>query len=445
MDLLILLVIFVVLLAINVPIAFALGFVGLYALLGAGFAPNVVVRQIYHGIDSFALMAIPFFIFAGQLMNEGKITDKLLDVADAMVGWIRGSLGHVNVVASVLFAGISGAAVSDVAAIGSMLIPAMEEKGYSREYSGAITAASSILGPIIPPSIPMIVFGGIMNISIAGLFAAGILPGLGLALIQMIINYIVVKKRGYEPRPSVTYEITHENKVYGFTLRILKYFANVLVSIKDGFLALVMIFIIFGGILGGVFTPTEAAAVAALYALIVTIFITRTVNAKSLWKTLKQVGSMTGMSLLIVSTGKIISHYFTVAGIPTMLSRYILNITSTPQGFLVIVAVLLLIVGCFMDLTASIIILAPILTPIAIKLGINPIHFGLVFVFTLNIGLITPPVGAVLFVTSSIGKVRFEDLVREILPFYISFIVILLLMIFYEPLTTYIPSVLGLM
>jgi len=443
MELILLVVLFAVLIVIKVPIAFVLGLVGLFALTSAGFSGTVTIRQIYAGIDSFTLMAIPFFIFAGQIMNAGKITERLLDLSDSLVGWMRGSLGHVNIVASILFAGISGAAVSDTAALGSMLIPAMEKKGYSRAYSAALTGASSIIGPTIPPSIPMIVYGGALNISIAGLFAAGILPGLLLGFIMMIINYIIVKKRGYEPIPLMKIEVEGKNRIYGFTLKIYKYLKNILFSLWGGIYALIMFIIIFGGILGGVFTATEAAGVAAAYALIVTIFFMKTLNLKGVWNIFREVGSMTGMAMLIVSTGRIISHYFTMQNIPPMLANYIMGVTTTDWIFLLICVVFLLIVGTFMDLIASIIILGPVLTPIALEFGIHPYHFGLLFVFTLNVALITPPVGAVLFVVSAVGKTSFESLVREILPFYLAFLVTILIMVFFEPLTTFVPFLLG--
>ena len=442
MDLILFAAIFVFLLIIKLPIAFVLGIVGLFAMLYSGYDPQEAIRQIYSGIDDFTLMAIPFFIFAGQIMNEGDITERLLNVSEALVGWIRGSLGHVNVVASILFAGISGAAVSDTAALGSMLIPAMEKKGYSRSYSSALTAASSIIGPTIPPSIPMIVYGGTMDISIAGLFAGGILPGVFLGIIMMVINYYYVKKRGYEPEQQRLLNLDKE-KTYGFTEKVLKYIYNLMKSLFSGVWALIMFIIIFGGILGGVFTATEAAGVAAAYAVIATFAFMKTLDLKGVWEVFMKIGSMTGMAMLIVSTGRIISHFFAMENIPQILSQYIMGLTTTDWVFMLICAVFLLFVGTFMDLIASIIILGPVLTPIALEFGIHPYHFGILFIFSLNVALITPPVGAVLFVVSAIGKTEFEDLVRDILPFYLAFILTIIAIIFLEPLTTYMPMILG--
>ncbi|SDL26258.1 TRAP transporter large permease [Halarsenatibacter silvermanii] len=443
MDILLYAAVFIILIIIKLPIAFVLGITGLFALLHNGYSPTEAIRQIYSGIDSFTLMAIPFFIFAGQIMNEGDITDRLLNISEALVGWIRGSLGHVNVVASILFAGISGAAVSDTAALGSMLIPAMEKKGYSRSYSSALTAASSIIGPTIPPSIPIIVYGGSMDISIAGLFAAGVLPGVFLGLIMMFINYYYVKKYDYE-RKADRLIAPDEEKVYGLTEKVIKYLLNFLKSLQGGIWALIMFLIIFGGILGGIFTATEAAGVAAAYAVIATFAFMKTLDLRGIWGVFMKVGSMTGMAMLIVSTGRIISHFFAMEDIPQMLSQYIMGLTTTDWVFMLICAVFLLFVGTFMDLIASIIILGPVLTPIAIEFGIHPYHFGLLFVFTLNVALITPPVGAVLFVVSAIGKTDFEDLVKDILPFYFAFILTIIVIIFFEPITLYIPYILGL-
>ncbi len=442
MEVILFTLLFIFLLIIKLPIAFVLGVVGLFAMLYNGYSPSQAVRQIYSGIDDFTLMAIPFFIFAGQIMNEGDITERLLNISEALVGWIRGSLGHVNVVASILFAGISGAAVSDTAALGSMLIPAMEKKGYSRSYSSALTAASSIIGPTIPPSIPMIVYGGSLDISIAGLFAGGVLPGVFLGIIMMIINYYFVKKRGYEKQSEKLISLNKE-KTYGFTKKILKYLHKLSKSLFSGIWALIMFIIIFGGILGGVFTATEAAGVAAAYAIVATFAFMKTLDLKGIWKVFMSIGSMTGMAMLIVSTGRIISHFFAMENIPQILAHYIMGLTTTDWVFMLICAGFLIFVGTFMDLIASIIILGPVLTPIAIEFGIHPYHFGILFVFTLNVALITPPVGAVLFVVSAIGKTEFEALVKDILPFYLAFILTIIAIIFFEPLTTYMPLILG--
>ncbi|MFN2363785.1 MAG: TRAP transporter large permease [Halarsenatibacteraceae bacterium] len=441
MDLAVIGIMFVILILGNIPIGFIFGVVGLYALRMAGFESVVAVRQIYSGIDSFNLLALPFFIFAGEIMSRGGIIQKLLDISDALVGKLRGSLGHTNVVASMLFAGISGTAQSDAGALGSMLIPAMQERGYSRGYSSAITAASSMCGPIIPPSSPLIIYGGIMDISIAGLFAAGMLPGITLGIILMVINYFIVVKRGYEPIEK--FQRTEKVTLKVISIGIFKYFKNFFVSLKKGFTAVILFLIIFGGILGGIFTATEAAGIAATYAIILVLFVLRTINYRELWDVFKSVNSMIGITLVIVGTGRILSHYLAIQRVPQMIAEYLLQVTTTDWVFLLICAVFLLFVGTFMDLAASIIILGPVLTPVASQFGIQPFHFGIFFIFTLNVALITPPVGVILFVVSAVGKIEIEELVREIVPFYVAFIAVILLIAFFEPITTFMPKLLG--
>lgn len=420
---------FILLLLIKVPIAFALGLTGFLALYLSGNPMSTIPRQIFQGMNSFALMAIPFFLLAGNLMNAAKITDKIIGVTNALIGNVRGGMGHINILASIFFAGISGAAVSDTAAIGSMLIPAMEKSGYSRPYATAITAASSIIGPTIPPSIPMIIYGAIMNVSIAGMFAAGLLPGALMGLLMMIMNHFISTRRGYDIKNVAPSEIT--------------YFHSLRKALFEGILALLMPFIILGGILGGVFTPTEAAAVSAGYAVFIGLFILKTLSLKKLWEVLKSTIYMTGVAMLLVSTGRIISWYLTIEMIPNAVARQVLHIAQNDIAFLFVTALFLLFVGTFMDLTASIIILAPILAPIAMRFGIAPFHFGLTMVLALNIGLNTPPVGAVLFVASSVAKERMENIIKEIWPFYICQIITLILVIFWSPLTMYIPRLLG--
>lgn len=445
MEYIIIIIAFLVLLFGNIPIAFIFGSVGLFALMGSGFRSLEAVRQVYHGVDSFSLMAIPFFVFAGKIMSAGDITKQLLTISDSLVGWMKGSLGHVNVMASILFAGISGAAVSDVSALGSMLIPAMEERGYTREYSAAITAASSMIGPIIPPSIPVIVYAATVNMSIGALFAAGIIPGVALGIILMIMNYYFVVKRGYESKKEYLTDDMEVVKADNTAKRIFNYLKNIVFSVKNGILALVMFIIIFGGILGGVFTATEAAGFAAAYAILITTLILRTLDIKGIWKVLLDSASMTGMVMLVIAGGQIISHYLVMEGIPNMIANYMLNVTEVWWVFMIICVIFLMFVGTFMSLTPSIIILAPVLTPVAIEFGIHPYHFGLVFVFALNTALITPPVGQVLFIVTGISDIKFEDLVKEMLPFYFAFIVVLILLIFVQPLTTYLPALFNLM
>jgi len=435
----ILITLFIILLAGNVPIAFIFGIIGMVGLLSQGFRSVTIVRQVWHSMDSFALMAIPFFIFAGKIMSSGKITKQLVNFSDSLVGNLRGSLGHVNILASMLFAGISGAAISDISALGSMLIPAMEEKGYSRAYSSAITAASSLVGPLIPPSIPIIVYGATMNMSVGILFAAGVIPGVLLGVSQMATHHFISVKRDYEP-PQV-YKLKEKRKIHSF----LNYFKKALRAFWESIFAIVMFLIIIVGILGGICTPTEAAGVAAAYAIIITLFILKSLHLKDIWTVIIATVSMTGMAMLIIGGGSIINHFLVVEGIPTMLASFLRGITEIWWVFLLIVAAFLLFIGTFMSLLPSIIILAPIITPIALEYGIHPYHFGLFFVYCMNMAMVTPPIGSALYVVSAVGEVEMEKVIKEIVPFYVPFVFVLLLILFFEPIATFIPKLLGLL
>lgn len=413
---------------IGMPIAFALGITGLIGLmLTMGTSLLMLVpQQIFSGMNSFVLMAIPLFLLSGELMNVSGITERIVAFTNTLVGHRKGGLGHVNIVANIFMAGISGAAVADAAALGTMLIPAMGKSGYSRPYSSALTAAASIIGPTIPPSMAMIVYGSVANTSIAGLFATGFLPGLLMGTLYMILNHRISSKRGYQMQAEKASR------------------AEVFKAMKDGIFALFMPVIILGGILSGIVTPTEAAGVAVGYALFVGLFIFRTLTPRNIWEALKNTVAISGVSLLLVSVGGILSWVLTVAQIPQTIASTILGITTNKYFFLLLVCILLLIVGCFMDLTASIIILTPILAPIAAQLGIHPLHFGITVVLALNIGLNTPPVGAVLFVVASIGKVPMEGMLREIWPFLICQIVALAVVAFIPWFSLAVPALLGL-
>jgi tripartite ATP-independent transporter DctM subunit len=413
---------------IGMPIAFALGITGLIGLmLTMGTSLLMLVpQQIFSGMNSFVLMAIPLFLLSGELMNVSGITERIVAFTNTLVGHRKGGLGHVNIVANIFMAGISGAAVADAAALGTMLIPAMGKSGYSRPYSSALTAAASIIGPTIPPSMAMIVYGSVANTSIAGLFATGFLPGLLMGTLYMILNHRISSKRGYQMQAEKASR------------------AEVFKAMKDGIFALFMPVIILGGILSGIVTPTEAAGVAVGYALFVGLFIFRTLTPRNIWEALKNTVAISGVSLLLVSVGGILSWVLTVAQIPQTIASTILGITTNKYFFLLLVCILLLIVGCFMDLTASIIILTPILAPIAAQLGIHPLHFGITVVLALNIGLNTPPVGAVLFVVASIGKVPMESMLREIWPFLICQIVALAVVAFIPWFSLAVPALLGL-
>ncbi len=419
---------FAVMLILGTPIAFVLGLAGVIALIGSSGTSllMLVPQQIFSGMNSFVLMAIPFFILAGELMNASGITKKIVNLSNALVGRMKGGLGHVNIVANVIFATMSGAAVAAVAGLGTILIPSMEESGYDKSYACALTASASVIGPTIPPSIPMVVCASTAGISVAAMFAGGIFPGLLLAALMMALNGIISARRGYQ--------------LHGQT-----YTGSRGDVIKDGIIALGMPAIIFVGILGGVVTATEAAAVAVAYAVIIGRFVFKTLNVKVLWQVFKNAVSKTGVSLLLVSMGGIISWVMASEQVPAKMANIILSVGGSHIVFLLLSIILLLVIGCFMDLTASLIMLTPILLPIAVQLGINPVHYALIMVVALNVGLITPPVGAVLFVTCAVAREKFENIVREIWPFFACHVIALAIIAFIPKLALAIPRALGLL
>ena len=419
---------FAFMLVIGTPIAFVLGLAGVIALVGSsgGSLLMLVPQQIFSGMNSFVLMAIPFFILAGELMNAAGITSKIVNLSNALVGRMKGGLGHVNIVANVIFATMSGAAVAAVAGLGTILIPSMEQSGYDKSYACALTASASVIGPTIPPSIPMVVCASTAGISVAAMFAGGIFPGLLLGGLMMILNGIISARRGYQ-LDGQAYKGTKAEVV------------------KDGLIALGMPAIIILGILGGIFTATEAAAVAVAYAVIIGRFVFKTLDAKVLWQVFKNAVSKTGVSLLLVSMGGILSWVMASEQVPAKMAGVILSIGGSQVVFMLLSIILLLIIGCFMDLTASLIMLTPILLPIAVQLGINPVHYALVMVVALNVGLITPPVGAVLFVTCAVAREKFENIVQEVWPFLACHAIALGIIAFMPKLTLFIPRALGLL
>lgn len=416
------------LMIIGTPISFSLGITATLALLKMGIPAllSLIPQRLYAGIDSFPLMAIPFFILASELMNRAGLTDGLIKFSKHLVGHLRGGLGQVNILASVFFAGITGAAVADTAAIGGILIPAMEKDGYGAAYSAAVTAASSVIGPIIPPSIIMVIYGSMMGVSIAALFAGGMIPGLLVALALMVYNHFISVKRGYsraDRRPT------------------MKEFVK---DIPSSLTALAMPAIILGGILFGVFTPTEAAAVAVVYAFVVALR-RRALSAQDLVPMLGRTCSTVGMILLVMGAASILGWILAAEQVPTIVAEAILGLSSNRIVVLLLINAVLLITGMFMDIGVALIILAPILAPLAYSVGMNPVHFGIMMCVNLNIGLITPPLGACLFIACGVAKLKLEEVVKEIWPFIIAEVVALLLITFIPDLCLAIPRWMGLM
>lgn len=416
---------FMVLLALGTPVAFCIGISALAGLLHQGETPLLLIpHMMFQGTDSFPLMAVPFFVLAGALMNAGGITRRLVSFANVLVGHIRGGLALVNVVASMFFAGITGAAVADTSAIGSVLIPAMEEEGYDPDYSAAITAASSTLGPIIPPSIPMIIYGVSAEQSIAALFLAGLIPGLLVGLALMGMAYVLSGKAGGRVRGTRPGRFHHE----------------VFRGLRDAVLALFMPAFILGGILAGVFTPTEAAAIAVLYAFVVGRFVYGELRLAQLPGLMLESVVITAVIMFIIANAAIFGWLVASMQMPQKILELVTGLVSNRWMILLLINVFLLLVGTFMETTASLIILTPVFLPLAMELGIDPIHFGAIMVLNLVIGLTTPPLGVCLFISSGIAGISLERISRAIVPFLIVAILVLLLVTYIPGLSMWIPQ-----
>lgn len=415
------------LLFIGMPVVFALALAPTLSLLidGQWGMLKGLVGRIYVGIDSFPLMAVPFFILAGEVMNHGGITRSLVNLSQSLIGHVRGGLAQVNILSSIMFAGLSGSAVADTSALGSMLIPAMEQNGYSRKFAAAVTAASSVIGPIIPPSGIMILYAFVMNVSVAGLFAAGIVPGLLVGIGLMLMTTYLARIRGFP--------VASEKASWG----------DRGVALKSAILPLMTPIILLGGILGGVFTPTEAAAVAAAYALIIALFVLRTLRVRDLPRILYNTALSSGTILLLVGAAVAFAWVVTISGTPQKLTELIVDFTDNPYLLLFMINILLFVVGMFLDAGPAILILGPILAPVFISLGIDPLHFAIVMCVNVTVGLATPPMGLVLFVASSISGEKVEEIAWEMMPFLAIEVVVIFLITFVPAISMTIPRLLG--
>jgi C4-dicarboxylate transporter DctM subunit len=415
---------FTILLVLGVPIAFCIGISTLAGLLQQGDTPLLLLpHMMFQGADSFPLLAVPFFVLAGALMNAGGITRRLVDFANLLVGHVRSGLAVVNVVASMFFAGVTGAAVADTSAIGSVMIPAMEQEGYDLGFAAAITAASSTMGPIIPPSIPMIIYGVSAEQSIAALFLAGIIPGLMIGLSLMAVAFFSSGQR--QPRLCPEGEAVSRR--------------HLLRGVKDALLALFMPAFILGGILAGVFTPTEAAAVSVLYAFVVGRFIYRELSWRQLPALCRESLVVTAMIMFIISNAAIFGWLMAALQMPQKVIGLFMSMLGSRWLILLMINLFLLFIGTFMETTASLIILTPILLPLAEQMGLEPIHFGTVMVLNLVIGLTTPPLGVCLFISSSIAGISLERISRRMIPFLFAAVVILMLVTYIPQLSMWIP------
>lgn len=416
------LIAFVLLLVIGVPISISIGASAVLGCLSLGYPLVVIGQKMVSGIDSFLLIAVPLFILAGNLMNAGKITEKIFDTAKELVGWIPGGLGHANVVASIIFAGMSGSAVADAGGLGAIEMEAMKKNGYDEDFAGAVTAASSVIGPIFPPSIPLIIYGSVASVSVDQLFMGGVVPGLlmGVLLMVMVLYFAIVRR--YERHP--------------FRLRAL--IRQFLGSIP----ALITPVIILCGFVVGWFTPTEASSIAVIYSLLIALFLYRTLDWKSFKKCLKDSVISSANTLFIIGTSTLFTYVMAMEGISRQFADVILGISSNPNVVLLVINVLLLVLGMVMEPGAILTLMLPVLLPIANGLGLDLVHFGVMVVLNLMIGQVTPPFGVCLFVISDVNKLKLERLYRSILPFLVPLILTLILVTYIPGIVTALPNAL---
>ncbi|HEX2987203.1 MAG TPA: TRAP transporter large permease [Chloroflexota bacterium] len=415
---------FVVLLVFAVPVSYALGLSSVAALVFKGGIPlTIVAQKMFTGLDSFPLLAIPFFILAGSLMENG-ISSRLIRLATVFVGHIKGGLGMVVVLSTMLFSGLSGSSAADTAAIGSIMIPEMSKKGYPRGLATAVVASSGGFAILIPPAITMIVYAVVANVSVGYLFFAGFLPAGLMAVAMMTAMYFVADRLDIPQQPKATC-----GEMVRATLSALP--------------PLGMPVIVLGGIRVGAFTPTEGAIVAVVYALILSVFIYRELNIRQVPKILVASAELTGIVTLLIGMSSTFAWVVASQQIPQAVARGMLSISDNPIVFMLMVNFLFLFVGCIMDATPAVIILVPILYPLATQLGIDPIHFGTVLVANLGIGLVTPPVGVVLYVAASIGKVKIEEVFKYLLPFFAALIISLLIISYLPDVTLFVPRLFG--
>ena len=418
---------FVLLIAFGMPIGFVLGAAGVVGLLemgGTKFLP-LAPSKLFNGLNIFPFLAMPFFILAGEIMNHTGITSKLVDLARVLVGHFRGGLAQSNMLVSVLFAGMTGSATSDAAAFGKTLVPQMVKHGYRRDYACAVTAAGSIIGPTIPPSGLMVIYGSLMNVSIGGLFAAGVLPGLAICLICMLVIKIGANVNNLPPSEKRA------------QLR------EVLQAFRESILALIMPVIILGGILGGLVTPTEAASVAVAYALFVGRFIYRNLSAEDLFHMLVRTARITGVIFVIIGFASILGWWLSFNQIPQAIATLMISMSQNPYVLIALIMGFLLLIGMVMDITATLIIVAPVLVPLTEQMGMHPIHAGIIFILALNISLMTPPVGACLFVLSSVTGEKLERIAMKLWPFLVAETLVMVVFAFSGDIALFLPRVFG--
>lgn len=413
---------FIVLLLIGTPISISIGASAVLGCINLGYPIMVIGQKMVSGIDSFLLIAIPLFILAGNLMNAGKITEKIFDFAKRLVGWIPGGLGHANIVASLIFAGMSGSAAADAGGLGTIEMEAMTTNGYDKEFSAGVTAASTVIGPIFPPSIPLIIYGSVASVSVSQLFMGGVIPGLLMALALMVTVVMFAVKRKYQRFP--------------FSLGLLG------TQFLQSILSIITPLIILSGFVLGWFTPTEASSVAVAYALVIAIFVYRTLDWKTFKECLLESAITSANTLFIIGTSMLFSYVLIKEGVSLQIANFILGISDNPYLILLVINVVLLVLGMFMEPGAILTLMLPVLLPIVKILGIDLVHFGVVMVLNLMIGQVTPPFGVCLFIVSDVGDVPLNRLYRAILPFLVPLIIVLILCTYFPQIVTWLPSML---
>lgn len=422
MIMFILLILWLILILIGVPLYLSLGSISLLYVILADVNLVIIPQKISMAANSFPLLAAPFFILMGNIMNFSGVTNRIFKFADILVGWLRGGLGHANIVASMIFAGMSGAAVADAGGLGTIEIESMRKAGYDDDFSCAVTAASSTIGPIIPPSLPMIIYGAQSETSIGKLFMAGVVPGVLMSIALMLMVEYKARKNNYPYQ-----------KWQGFKI-LFKAFI-------DAFWALMAPVILLVGIIKGVFTPTEAATAAAFYALILGLFVYKEFNIKELPRLMLSTVSTNGVVLGLVMTAMSFGYTLTIAKIPQIAGEYLLQISQNPIIILFLINIFLLFIGLFMEATAAMLILIPVFNPVILSLGIDSVQFGIIIILNLMIGTITPPVGVVLSVTANIAEVPFDRVAKATLPFLIPLLIVLLLVTYVPFITLLLPSI----
>ena len=413
---------FVILLLVGGPISISIGASAVLGCLVLDYPMMVIGQKMVTGIDSYLLIAIPLFILAGNLMNAGKITDKIFSFAKELVGWIPGGLGHANVVASIIFAGMSGSAAADAGGLGTIEMEAMTKNGYDEDFSGAVTAASSVIGPIFPPSIPLIIYGATASVSVAKLFMGGVLPGLLMGVALMVLVFLFAIKYKFERHP------------FRMAALVRQFFGSIL--------SLITPLIILAGFTTGWFTPTEASSIAVAYSLIIALIVYRTMDWKTFTDCLLESAITSANTLFIIGTSTLFTYVLVKEGASAEIASFILGISQNPAVILLIINVVLLILGMFMEPGAILTLMLPVLLPIVKDLNIDLVHFGVVMVLNLMIGQVTPPFGVCLFIISDVAKIKLDRLYKSILPFLIPLVVVLLMCTYIPGIVTWLPNML---